>query len=83
MISLKDTAALMDSEDYKVRLKAEYWQVRLRYNQLIRFVYNPHKNKDLTEEQKELMSKQALYMYHYMLCLADRCKMEGVDVHEE
>lgn len=33
-MKLKDTIELMQSEDYKDRLKAEYWQTKIRYEKL-------------------------------------------------
>lgn len=81
-MKLKDTVELMLSDNYKDRLKSEYFQIRLRYNALIRFLYHPNKNKELTEEQKELMKKQSHYMYHYMIVLSERCKAEGVNLNE-
>ena len=33
-MELKDTIELMNSEDYKDRFKAEYWQVRARFDKL-------------------------------------------------
>lgn len=34
MVELKETVDLMNSEDYKLRFKAEYWQTKLRYEKL-------------------------------------------------
>lgn len=34
MKELKDTIALMTSEDYKERFKAEYYQTKIRYEKL-------------------------------------------------
>lgn len=80
-MKLTDTAELMLSDNYKDRLKAEYWQVRIRYNALIKTLYLPSKRKELTEEQKEIMQRQAHYMFNYMHNLHLRCKLEGVDVN--
>ena len=33
-MELKDTIGLMQSEDYKERFKAEYWQLRIRFEKL-------------------------------------------------
>ena len=33
-MTLKDTIKLMESEDYKERFKAEYYQTKIRYNKL-------------------------------------------------
>ena len=34
MKELKDTVALMESDDYKDRFKAEYWQTKMRFDAL-------------------------------------------------
>lgn len=34
MMELKDTIAMMQSEDYKERFKAEYYQIVIRYQKL-------------------------------------------------
>ena len=33
-MTIKETAAMMCSEDYKERFKAEYYQLLIRYNKL-------------------------------------------------
>lgn len=35
-MELKDTVEMMTSSDYKERFKAEYYQLKLRYNKLLR-----------------------------------------------
>lgn len=37
MKELKETVKLMDSKDYKERFKAEYWQLKIRYEKLKKF----------------------------------------------
>lgn len=37
MKEFKDTVALMESNDYKERFKAEYWQTKIRYEKLKAF----------------------------------------------
>lgn len=37
MMELKDTVELMNSEDYKERFKAEYYQTKIRYEKLKAF----------------------------------------------
>lgn len=37
MLTLKDTVKLMNSEDYKERFIAEYWQTKIRYEKLKAF----------------------------------------------
>ena len=33
-MELKDTIAMMNSDDYKERFRAEYWQTKIRYEKL-------------------------------------------------
>lgn len=39
-MELKDTIELMNSSDYKERFKAEYYQLKVRYEKLHRFCNN-------------------------------------------
>ena len=82
-MNLKDTVALMCSDSYKDRLKAEYWQVRNRYDKLVRVLTSASQRAlNIPEDQQELMQKQAHYMYHYMITLSERCKLEGINLND-
>ena len=37
-MELKDTIELMNSEDYRERFKAEYYQVKIRYEKLNKMI---------------------------------------------
>lgn len=37
-MELKDTIELMNSEDYKERFKAEYYQAKIRYDKLYKML---------------------------------------------
>lgn len=39
-MELRDTVGLMQSEDYKDRFKAEYYQLKIRYEKLKKMVEN-------------------------------------------
>lgn len=65
-MDLLDTIPLMQSHDYKERFKAEYWQLKIRYNRLgallnkiargtVSFV--PDCPVELLVKQHEMMSK--------------------------
>ena len=80
MIQMHDTAVLMNSEDYKERFVAEYWQTKLRYDRLHRMVVHyeagtlEFKAKcplDLLKEQKAAMGK-------YLFCLEVRAQIEQI-----
>ena len=82
-MELKDTIVGMTSLDYKERLKAEYRQVKIRYDALIKFLYpaNGVREKELSFDQLELMMKQSFYMYEYMIALSKRAEIEGIDLY--
>lgn len=79
-IELKDTVGMMDSEDYKERFKAEYYQVKIRYGKL----------KDMLERwDDELLNfvptcprstydMQIRAMSDYIAVLEARAVMEGI-----
>ena len=82
-MKLHETIELMSSSDYKDRLKAEYWQVKIRYDALIKFLYpaNGVREKELSFDQLELLMKQSFYMYEYMIALSKRAEIEGIDLY--
>ena len=79
-IDLKDTATLMQSDDYKERFRAEYWQTKIRYDKLDEMTvkyeagtldFTPHASLDLLKLQQS-------YMGNYLRCLRIRAELEGV-----
>lgn len=81
-MELKDTIELMNSSDHKDRLKAEYQQVKIRYEKLHKMLvkwdagtldFEPTCNKALLMEQER-------YMREYIRCLETRAEIEGVDL---
>ena len=77
---LAETVGLMLSEDYKDRLKAEYWQVKLRYNDLHEFLikYEAGMETISPPEKSQLMQLQARVMEKYLKLLEERAMLEGV-----
>ena len=76
------TSTMMFSPDYKERFKAEYWQVKHRYNCLHNMVvkyeagtldFTPNCPLDLLKEQKAAMGK-------YLYTLEVRAQIEHVDL---
>ena len=81
-MELKDTVELMNSEDYKERFKAEYYQTKIRYNKLHRMIIKYEANK-LTFEPKcsiEILKEQASYMGNYLRVLEIRAEIEDIDL---
>lgn len=90
MMELKDTVTMMNSEDYKERFKAEYYQTKIRYEKLKAFntkIEAAHYN---TTEAKvempkhdcpdELLHTQQALMGQYLHILEVRAVIEGIDL---
>lgn len=84
MNNLKDTIELMNSEDYKERFKAEYYQTKIRYDKLHKLIikieadtceFKPNCSLDLLKEQAKHMG---LYLY----CLEMRAELEHIILGE-
>ncbi len=80
MKKLADTIVLMQSEDYKDRFKAEYYQTKIRYDKLDAMTvkyesgtlpFTPACSLDLLKRQKRIMGK-------YIRCLKIRAEIEGI-----
>ena len=80
MDTLKETVDGMLSEDYKERFKAEYHQLRIRYNKLHMMVTHWDKLQFTPTCSKELYQKQLEYMFKYMDILRIRAVLEHVEL---
>lgn len=81
-MELKDTIQLMQSEDYKERFKAEYYQTKARYDKLHKMVIK-YEAGTLSFEPKcslELFTEQAKHMGLYLKCLEIRAEIEGINL---
>lgn len=81
-MELNDTIALMQSDDYKDRFKAEYLQTKIRYEKLHKMLikmdagtldFKPSCPKVMLMEQKR-------YMGEYIRMLLVRAEIEGIDL---
>ena len=81
-MELKDTIELMNSEDYKERFKAEYYQTKIRYDKLHKMTtkyeagtleFTPSCSIELLREQKRNMGQ-------YLHCLEVRAEIEGIEL---
>ena len=79
---LHDIIGLMCSEDYKDRFKAEYLQLKMRYNKLHNMVvkYEADKLEFKPSCNIELLKKQKSAMGNYLYCLEVRAQVEGIDL---
>lgn len=81
-MELKDTTKLMISKDYKDRFKAEYLQLKIRYNKLLSML-EKWDSGELTFTPtcpREIYNKQTNAMYDYLDVLEERAKLEGIDL---
>ena len=81
-MELKDTIKLMNSDDYKERFKAEYYQTKIRYDKLHKMLVK-YEAKTLDFELScppEILEKQACYMGNYLRTLEVRAEIEKIDL---
>lgn len=79
-MELKDTIEMMNSEDYKERFKAEYYQVKLRYGKL-KYMLERWDNGilDFTPTcPRSTYDLQITAMKDYIAILEARAVMEGI-----
>lgn len=88
---LKDTALLMQSDDYKERFIAEYWQTKIRYEKLKDFNNRIEASsrtqcfgKRIDEPNHDcpegLLSEQQYAMGQYLHILEVRAVIEGIEL---
>ena len=79
---LKDTIEMMTSSDYKERFKAEYYQLKLRYDKLALMITKWDEGTLEFEPScsRTLLSRQLHHMRMYMIDLETRAKIEGIDL---
>ena len=81
-MDLKDTIKLMESDDYKDRLKAEYYQVKIRREKLQKIlVGNNWEYLSFTPNSpKRYLKYQCDVMLEYMQVLEERARKENIDL---
>lgn len=83
-MKLKDTVALMQSEDYKERFIAEYVQVKIRYDKLDKMTvkYEAGTLNFTPKCSLELLKEQKKFMGNYIRTLKIRAEIENIDLPE-
>ncbi len=81
-MELKDTIELMNSDDYKDRFKAEYYQAKIRYDKLHNMLVK-HVAGTLNFEPscpQEILEDQEYYMKDYLKTLEIRAEIEKIEL---
>lgn len=85
MTELSETIELMQSEDYRERFKAEYWQTKIRHMKLSEMIkkyeagileFEPNCGLFLLMAQRD-------YMHGYLNLLEKRAEIERIDLNGE
>ena len=81
-MELKDTVELMNSDDYKERFKAEYYQTKIRYEKLHKMTikYEAGTLNFTLNCSLELLKEQKSYMGNYLRTLEIRAEVEGIEL---
>ncbi len=81
-MELKDTIEMMQSGDYKERFKAEYYQLKIRYDKLMKMLSDWDKGelKFNPTCPRNMYDIQVKGMEMYLDILADRAELEGIEL---
>ena len=81
-MELKDTINLMNSENYKERFRAEYYQTKIRYDKLHKMLIKCEAGTLNFEPScpPEILEKQACYMGNYLKYLEIRAEIEKIEL---
>jgi hypothetical protein len=82
MKELKDTVDGMLSSDYKERFKAEYYQLKIRFDKLYSMVRKwDERRLDFAPTcPREIYDDQLKYMYNYLKVLKNRAEIENIEL---
>ena len=80
-MELKDTIVMMESTDYKERLKAEFCQLVCRYDKLTNMLDRWDKGELSFEPTcpKDILVEQARVMARYIELLKERAEFENIE----
>lgn len=80
-MELKDTIELMESDNYKDRFKAEYYQVKIRKEKLQKMLNNWNSLNPELSCLKDFCDFQLDIMMEYMQVLKHRAEKEGIELN--
>ena len=82
-MELKDTIEMMNSEDYKERFKAEYYQTKIRYDKLDKMTvkYEAGTLNFTPSCSLEVLKEQKKYMGNYIRMLRIRAEIEKIELN--
>lgn len=81
-MELVETVNLMNSDDYKERFKAEYYQTKIRYDKLHKMIikYEAGTLEFIPECPIEILKEQKMYMGNYLRSLEIRAEIEQIEL---
>lgn len=74
-MELKDTVSMMCSDDYKERFKAEYYQLKIRYDKLSNIINDYNFNNNI-----DILITQHRCMYTLLHILEERARIEKIEL---
>ena len=80
MTELKDTVVLMESDDYKDRFKAEYWQTKMRFDALRKTIVKLDAGTLNLNTDIRLLREQLSAMESYLYVLEVRAEIEKIEL---
>lgn len=82
MNNLNETIEMMNSTDYKERFRAEYWQLKIRYEKLHTMVvkYEAGTLNFTPSCSLELLKNQKSAMGNYLYALEVRAQIESIEL---
>ena len=81
-MTFEDPIPLMLSDDYRDRLKAEYFQLKIRIEKLSRFMKRAKEGKVKLPYPWTMLDGQLKYMRSYRNVLKARIDIEGINLEE-
>ena len=81
-MNLNNTVSMMNSDDYKERFKAEYWQTKIRYEKLHKLIVR-HEAGTLDFKLScpiMILEAQKRHMGEYLHVLQIRAEIEEIDL---
>lgn len=79
-MELKDTLDLMLSDNKDDRLKAEYYQTKIRYEKLVEKITKVQKGEVDIDGPIAILNEQRDVMFEYLCVLEKRANQEGVEL---